>query len=238
MKLDILFVVAHPDDAEISGAGTIAKSIALGQKVGVVDLTQGEMGTRGTPESRAEEAATAAEVLGLHARHNLGMADCFFENNKQHQFPIIEQIRKYRPDIVVTNAVRDRHPDHGKASKLVSDSCFLSGLRRIETSLDGPLQEAWRPRAVYHMIQDRWIEPDFIMDISGYFEVKMKAVQAFKSQFHDPESDEPQTPISSPQFFQALEGRALQLGRLINVQYGEGYTVERSPGVNELTGML
>lgn len=234
MKLDILFIVAHPDDAEISCAGTILKSVNAGQKVGIIDLTAGELGTRGNAETRKEEATAATNALGLEVRENMEMADGFFENNKAHQIPIITKIRQYQPDVVVTNAVNDRHPDHGRASKLVSDACFLAGLVKIETSLDGPLQEAWRPRAVYHMIQDRWIEPDFIVDITNQFDDKVAAIKSFKTQFFDPDSDEPETPISGSDFFQFIDGRCRQLGRLINTTYGEGYTVERAIGADNL----
>lgn len=238
MKLDLLFIVAHPDDAEISCGGTIAKAVAAGNSVGIIDMTGGELGTRGTMEIRAKEAEEAAQILGLKVRENLWMADGFFVNDKTHQLPIITKIRQYQPDVIVTNAIDDRHPDHGKASRLVSDAAFLSGLRKIETSLDGPLQDAWRPRAVYHMLQDRWIEPDFVVDITGHFETKMESIKAFGSQFHDPNSTEPETPISGVGFMKHIEGRAMQCGRLIDAEYGEGYTTERPVGTGSILSFL
>jgi len=200
----------------------------------VVDLTRGELGTRGTPELRAQEAAKASEIMGLSARENLGMADGFFEINKENQLAIIRMLRKYRPEIVLVNAVRDRHIDHGRGSQLASEACFLSGLRKIETEQDGSLQEAWRPRAVYHYIQDRYMDPDFVVDISAYIDRKMEAVLAFASQFHNKDSKEPQSPISSPEFLEFIKARAANYGRIIGAAYGEGFTVERAPGVESL----
>ena len=239
MKLDILAFAAHPDDVELSCAGTILKHVAAGNKVGIVDLTRGELGTRGTPELRLQEAAKAAEILGLSARENLGMADGFFEVNKDNQLALIRMLRKYRPEIVLANAVHDRHIDHGRASRLASEACFLSGLRKIETELEGHPQEAWRPKAVYHYIQDRFIKPDFVVDITPFIDKKMEAMMAFASQFnHVPGSNEPQTPISSPEFVEFIKSRAANFGRDIGAQYGEGYTVERTPGVNSFFDLL
>lgn len=235
MKLDLLVIAAHPDDAEISCAGTIAKHVAMGYKVGIVDLTRGELGTRGTPEIRAAEAAEAAKILGVSVRDNLGLKDGFFQNDPTHQLAVVCAVRKYQPSIVLANAVYDRHIDHGKGASLAYDACFLSGLVRIETKDDdGKKQQPWRPSAVYHYIQSVYIEPDFIVDVSDHWETKMKAIRAFKSQFYDPNSNDPATYISSPHFIKMLEARAIDLGHAIGGLYGEGFTVRRYPGVNSL----
>ena len=238
MKLDILAFGAHPDDVELSCSATIAKEISLGKKVGIVDLTRGELGTRGSAELRKKEAAKAAEILGVSVRENLGFADGFFVNDKEHQLRIIEMIRKYQPDIVLCNAIDDRHIDHGKGSKLVSDACFLSGLLKIETELNGMIQEKWRPKQVYHYIQWKNIEPDFVVDVSGFMDKKIASVMAYSSQFYDPKSDEPQTPISSKNFTDSIEYRARDLGRLIGVEYAEGYTTERYVAVDSLEKLI
>ncbi|MEN9297405.1 MAG: hypothetical protein RJA42_1675, partial [Bacteroidota bacterium] len=203
MKLDILVMAAHPDDAELSCAGTILKHIAAGKKVGIVDFTRGELGTRGTPEIRLQESADATKILGLHARENLGIRDGFFRNDEKTQLKLIEVIRKYQPDIVLANALEDRHPDHGKGAQLAIDACFLSGLRQIKTG-DLP---AWRPAQVYHYIQDRYLEPDFVVDISSQWDQKEAAIRAFKSQFFDPNSAEPASYISSPDFLNFIQAR-------------------------------
>lgn len=238
MKLDILVFAAHPDDAELGCGGTIAKETAVGKRVGIVDLTRGELGTRGSAEIREKEATAAARVLGLATRENLGMRDGFFVNDEAHQRKVIEMVRKYRPDIVICNAVDDRHIDHGKGSRLVSDACFLSGLRRIETDHDGKPQEAWRPKLVYHYIQWKNLEPDFVVDVSGFMDVKEKAVLAYSSQFYDPTSDEPETAISSKGFLDSVRFRAQDLGRLIGVEYAEGFTVERYVAVDRITDLV
>lgn len=239
MKLDILVLAAHPDDAEISCGGTIAKHISLGHTVGIVDFTRGELGTRGTPEIRAQEARQAADILGVVVRDNLGLADGFFQNDPAHQLKVIQAIRKYQPDIVLANAVFDRHIDHGKGASLGYDASFLSGLVKIETKDEnGKSQRAWRPSVVYHYIQSNFIEPDFIVDISDHFEVKMKAIRAFRTQFYDPNSNEPATYISNPGFLKMLESRATEFGHAIGSQYGEGFTVRRYPGVNSLFDLL
>ncbi len=235
VKLDILAFGAHPDDVELSCAGTIVKHVAQGKAVGIVDLTRGELGSRGSAEIRLQEAQMAAKLMGLKVRVNLEMADGFFEYNKANQLEIIQQVRRFKPDIVLCNAVADRHPDHGKGSKLVADACFLSGLVRIETEWEGQAQEHWRPKAIYHYIQDRYCKPDLIVDITEYFGKKMEVILAYKSQFYDPKSSEPHTPISSPEFLEFIKGRSSQYGRLINAPYGEGYTVERTLGVDDLT---
>lgn len=236
MKLDILAVGAHPDDVELGCGATLAKEIANGKKVGILDLTRGELGTRGTAETRDIEAEEAAKILGVSMRTNMEFADGFFLNDKYHQIELIKQIRKFRPEIVICNAVEDRHIDHGKGSKLVSDACFLSGLLKVDTvceDTDG-WQEPWRPKAVYHYIQWKDLEPDIVVDVSGFMETKLKAVMAYKTQFFDPKSEEPETPISSKNFTDSIEYRARNLGRMIGSEYGEGYTVERYPSVNSL----
>lgn len=236
MKLDILVIAAHPDDAELGVGGTILKSIQQGKKVGIVDLTEGQLGSRGTPETRLKEAENAAGILGLSARENLGMQDGFFSNDKTHQLQIVEMIRKYQPEIVIANAEYDRHPDHGKASKLISDSCFLAGLLALKTTSGGSEQEAWRPKHVYHFIQDRYIKPDFIIDISDFYSQKMQAIMAYETQFHQEgkKSEGPETAISTPGFIHALEARAREYGRLIDAEFGEGFTAERVIGVDDL----
>jgi N-acetylglucosamine malate deacetylase 1 len=239
LKLDILVLAAHPDDAEISCGGTIAKHVAMGHQVGIVDFTRGELGTRGTPETRAQEAHVAAGILGVQVRDNLGLADGFFQNDPKHQLEVIRAIRKYQPDIVLANAVFDRHIDHGKGASLGYDASFLSGLVKIETLDDhGKPQRAWRPTVVYHYIQSNFIVPDFIVDVSDHFEVKMNAVRAFKTQFYDPSSNEPETYISNPGFLRMLEARATEFGHAIGAKYGEGFTVRRFPGVNSLYDLI
>jgi bacillithiol biosynthesis deacetylase BshB1 len=234
MKLDILVIAAHPDDAELACSGTIAAHVAKGYKVGILDLTHGEMGTRGTPELRLMEAEASARILNLTIRENLGFKDMFFRNDDSHQMEIINIIRKYQPEIVLANAVTDRHPDHGKGSSLASDACFMSGLRKIETFEKGVAQEAWRPKFVYHYIQNNYIKPDFVFDITDYWEQKIASIKAFKSQFYDPKNKEPESFISSEGFLDFIEARAKEFGHSIMVKYGEGFTVERIIGVGDL----
>jgi bacillithiol biosynthesis deacetylase BshB1 len=234
MKLDILAFGSHPDDVELGCSATIAKEIQNGKKVGIIDLTQGELGTRGTAETRKQEANDAAKILGVEVRENLKFADGFFMNDKQHQLEVIKMIRKYQPDIVLCNTIEDRHIDHGKGSQLVSDACFLSGLMKIETELDGNSQQQWRPKQVYHFIQWKHIEPDFVVDVTGFMDTKMKAVLAYSTQFYDPKSKLPETPISSKNFTDSVDYRARDLGRIIGVEHGEGFTVERYVGVESL----
>ena len=234
MKLDILAFGAHPDDVELGCSGTIAKEVSLGKKVGIIDLTRGELGTRGSVEIRNSESAKASEILGVVVRENLDMRDGFFVNDEAHQLKVIEMIRKYQPEIVLCNAVKDRHIDHGKGSKLVSDACFLSGLRQIKTELNGETQEAWRPKVVYHYIQWQNIEPDFVVDISEFMDEKMDSVLAYGSQFYDPNSKEPVSPITSKNFLDSVKYRAQDLGRLVGVEYAEGFTTERYLAVNSL----
>lgn len=234
MKLDILAFAAHPDDIELSSSGTLLKAIASGKKAGIVDLTRGELGTRGTPEIRDQEAANSAQIMGLSARENLGFRDGFFANDEAHQLEVIKMIRKYQPDIVLANAFDDRHPDHGRGSALVREACFKAGLKMIETELEGEKQQKWRPRAVYHYIQSIPREPDFIVDVSDVWEQRMEAIKAFKSQFFDPLSKEDSTYISSPMFLRMIEARSIEYGHLIGAKYGEGFNVERIPGVNDI----
>ncbi|AVR45909.1 bacillithiol biosynthesis deacetylase BshB1 [Christiangramia fulva] len=238
MKLDILAVGSHPDDVELSCAGTLAKEIDRGKKVGILDLTRGELGTRGTAEIREKEAKAAAEILGVVLRHNLEFSDGFFENNTAHQLEIIKILRKYKPEIVICNAVEDRHIDHGKGAKLVSDACFLSGLRKIETIMDGKKQEAWRPKNVLHYIQWKNLKPDVVIDISGYIDKKLDAVRAYESQFFKKDSDEPETPISSSNFLESINYRARDLGRLINTDHAEGFTLERHVAVDSVFDLI
>ncbi|HYV95181.1 MAG TPA: bacillithiol biosynthesis deacetylase BshB1 [Chitinophagales bacterium] len=232
MKLDLLAFSAHPDDVELSCAGTIIKHVTLGKKAGIIDLTHGELGTRGTPEIRDAEAAAATKVMGVHVRENLNMRDGFFQNDEEHQLKVITMLRKYQPEIVVANAVVDRHPDHGRAAELVREACFLSGLKKIETKIDDQSQEPWRPRALYHYLQDMWLEPDVLIDISGYWEKRMEAVMCFRSQFYNPNSKEPVTYISTPEFLESLKYRAQTLGRMIGVDYAENFTTTRKTGVD------
>ncbi len=234
MKLDILAIGAHPDDVELGCGATIAKEVAAGKKVGILDLTRGELGTRGTAEIRDKEAANAAEILGVAFRHNLEFADGFFVNNTASQLEIIKIIRKYKPEVILCNAIEDRHIDHAKGSRLVSDACFLSGLRKIETIYEGNKQEAWRPAYVYHYIQWKNLTPDFVVDVTGFMDTKMDAVMAYKSQFFDPDIKEPDTPISSPNFKDSIVYRARDLGRLSGIEFAEGFTVERCVTVNSV----
>ncbi len=238
MKLDILAFGAHPDDVELACSGTLAKHQAMGHKTGVIDLTRGELGTRGLAELRDKEAAAAAQILGLAIRENLGFKDGFFLNDENHRFKVIEVIRTYQPDIVLTNAPSDRHPDHGKGYQLVSDSCFLAGLNKIITKVDGISQQAWRPKLVLHYIQDKYFKPDVVIDISDFFETRMKSILAYQSQFHNPSSGEPETYISKPEFLDSLKTRQAEWGRLIGVKYAEGFLFSRITGINSLTSLI
>ena len=238
MKLDILAFGAHPDDVELACAGTILKEVSLGKKVGIIDLTRGELGTRGSAEIRDQEANAAAKILGVVARENLEMRDGFFTNDEKHQLEIIKMIRKYQPEIVLCNAIDDRHIDHGKGSKLVSDACFLSGLMKIETQLDGNRQNAWRPKIVYHYIQWKNIKPDFVVDITGFTDKKIESILAYRSQFYDPNSKEPESPISSKNFLESLNYRSRDFGRLVGVEHAEGFTAERYLAINSLGDLI
>jgi len=237
MKLDILAFGAHPDDVELGCSGTIAKEISLGKKVGIIDLTRGELGTRGSVEIRNSESIKASEILGISVRENLNMRDGFFVNDEAHQIKVIKMIRKFRPEIVLCNAIQDRHIDHGKGSKLVSDACFLSGLRKIETSINDEKQEAWRPKVVYHYIQWENLVPDFVVDISGFIDLKMESILAYSSQFYKENTNEPESPISSKNFLDSVKYRAQDLGRIIGTEHAEGFTVERYLAVNSLSSL-
>lgn len=244
MKLDILAIMAHPDDAELSCSGTLAKAAAEGKKVGILDLTRGELGTRGTPELRLEEAANAAKVLKLSVRDNMEFADGFFLNDKHHQLKLVQKIRFYQPELVITNAESDRHPDHGRAAQLVEEACFLSGLRQISTLYEGHEQQEWRPKRIYHIIQSIYTKPDIVVDVSDFWETKKQSIQAFSSQFFTPEKqakaqeDEPETYISSERFWQFLEARSRELGQAIQSRHGEGFTIRHQLGVNSLNDLL
>jgi bacillithiol biosynthesis deacetylase BshB1 len=238
MKLDILAFGAHPDDVEISCSGTLLKHIALGQTVGVIDLTQGELGTRGNGTLRMQEAERSAAILGLSVRQNLGLRDGFFRVDEESLHAVISAIRHFRPDVVLANATTDRHPDHGRAGQLVAEACFLSGLPKVLTGRDGAQQEAWRPRLVLHYIQDYHQRPDVVMDITPHFERKLEALRAFSSQFFDPASTEPATPISGQDFFDFLRGRAKEMGRPIGAAYAEGFTASRHLGVERFDHLV
>lgn len=235
MKLDILAFGSHPDDVELSCSGTLLKHISQGKKAGIIDLTRGELGTRGNIETRKKEAGKAAKILGISVRESLGFADGFFVNDRKHQLEIIKKIRQYQPEIVLANAPSDRHPDHGRGSQLVSDACFYSGLAKIKT---GKGQKAWRPKAIYFYIQDRYLKPDFVVDVSEFMNKKLDAIAAFSSQFYNPSSKEPETPISSPYFIGFVKARAADFGRNIGVQYAEGFIAARPLGVNSFFDLL
>ncbi len=238
MKLDILAIGVHPDDVELSCAGTILRHIELCKTVGILDLTLGELGTRGNATLRTQEAMQSAKILGVSVREQLNMADGFFENNEVNQRQIIEVIRKYQPELILCNAIRDRHPDHGRAAKLTSDACFYSGLSKVETFENKTSQKAWRPKAVYHYIQDNFIEPDFVIDITKYNDKKMESIMAYSSQFFDPNSKEPQTPISSKGFIEYVNSKSRLFGRSISTDFAEGFTVNRYIGVNNLFDLV
>ena len=224
MKLDVLAIGAHPDDVELGCSGTLINEVKRGKKVGIVDLTQGELGTRGTVDTRYAEAAEAAIIMGISARENLKMRDGFFRNDEEHQMQVIKALRKYKPEIVIANILEDRHPDHGRGGWLVYDACFFSGLRQIKTfDDDGTEQEKWRPKMLLHYIQDRFYEPDIIVDVSDVWEQRMQSIKAYKTQFHDPQSQEPQSYLSTPEFIEAITARARSLGKRIGVKYGEGF---------------
>ena len=237
-KLDILAFGVHPDDVELGCSGTILASVAEGKKVGVIDLTRGELGTRGSAEIRKEEAANAAKVLKVSIRENLGMADGFFQNDESHQRKVIEVVRKYRPEIILCNSTEDRHPDHGRSAQLVEDAAFLSGLRKIETFVEGEKQQEWRPKYIFHYIQDRFLHPDFVFDISDFIEDKLKSVLCYKTQFYNPDLDEPETYISNPEFLEAVKARAMMLGKRIGVKYAEGYISKKMIGVKTFDSFI
>lgn len=238
IKVDILAMGAHPDDVELGCGGTVAKLISEGKNVAIVDLTEGELGTRGSAEIRHEEAMNASKILGAVARENLKMKDGFLVNSEEYQMKIVEVVRKYRPEVVLCNALDDRHPDHGKAAKLIADGCFLAGLRRIETTLDGAIQEAWRPKHIFHYIQWRDLQPDFVVDISGFIETKVEACLAYESQFYNPKSNEPMTPIASKDFYESISYRAQNLGRQTGVEFAEGFNTQRVLALKNFEGII
>lgn len=241
MKLDILAIGVHPDDVELGCSGTLINEIKRGKKAGILDLTQGELGTRGTVETRHAESAKAAETIGAHVRENLKMADGFFKNDEEHQRKLISVIRKYMPEIIFANALEDRHPDHGRAAKLISDACFLSGLRKVQTTDEnGKSQEPWRPKYIFHYIQDRYHEPDVIIDITDVFEQRMEAIKAYTTQFYNPdnEDDGPQTYISTPDFLDSVIARARVIGKKIGVKYAEGFNSEKRIGIKNLDSLV
>jgi len=238
MKLDILAVGVHPDDVELSCSGTLLKHIAMGKKVGLLDLTRGELGTRGSAEIRDKEATESARLMGALVRDNLKMADGFFQNDRAHQLEIVKILRKYQPEIVLANAIEDRHPDHGRAAKLTNDACFLAGLVKIETHDEaGKLQDRWRPKAIYHYIQDYNLKPDFVVDITPFIDKKMELIYAFKSQFYNPDSKEPISPISEKSFMDFIQSKNRTLGRPAGVDFAEGFNVTRTFGVKDLFGL-
>jgi bacillithiol biosynthesis deacetylase BshB1 len=239
MKLDILAVGSHPDDVELGCSGTLINEIKRGKKVGIVDLTQGELGTRGTIETRYQEAADAAKILGVTIRENLQMRDGFFKNDEAHQMELVKVLRKYRPEIVIGNILEDRHPDHGRGGWLLYDACFFSGLRQVKSyDESGKEQEKWRPKMLLHYIQDRFYEPDIIIDVSEVWEQRMDSIRAYKTQFHDPESTEPQSYLSNPDFMDAIVSRARLLGKRIGVKYGEGFLSKKSIGLTTLDALV
>ncbi|RYE18613.1 MAG: bacillithiol biosynthesis deacetylase BshB1 [Sphingobacteriales bacterium] len=238
MKLHILAIAAHPDDLELGAAGTLIKHARMGQAVGILDLTKGELGTRGNAEIRLQEAQDAAKVMGLAVRENVGMEDGFFMNDREHQLKLVQYIRKYQPDIVIANALEDRHPDHGKGGRLIADACFLAGLRKIDTRYEAKSQEPWRPKRVFHMIQDRFLEPNIIVDISDTMDQKMESILCYKSQFHDPNSSEPMTYIASSDFMDNVKARNSLVGKRIGARYGEGFICENVPGIDNLDQLL
>lgn len=238
MKLDVLVFAAHPDDAELSCGGTILSLIASGKKVGIVDFTRGEMGTRGTPEIRDEEAAAASKILGLAVRDNLRFQDVFFRNDDAHVLEVVKKIRQYQPDVILANAIADRHPDHAKAAQVVKKATFLAGLKNLKSALDGKPQENWYIKNLYHYIQTDFLKPDFVVDVSDYWTTRMEAVRAFKSQFFDPNGESSNTLISTPEFMELIEARGRELGMSIRVKYGEGFVADRALGVSDLTSLL
>lgn len=238
MKLDVLAIGVHPDDVELSCAGVLLVEKKNGKKTGIVDLTQGELGTRGTAETRREEAAKAGTILGVDIRENLGLADGFFQNDRESQVKIIEAIRKYQPEIILCNAPEDRHPDHGRSARLVSDATFLSGLVKIETIVDGVKQQPWRPKYVLHYIQDRFLQPNFVVDITEVFETKLEAIKAYATQFHNPGLNGPETYISTPDFLDSIVYRSKMLGKMIGVKYAEGFISEKMIGIKSLEVLI
>ncbi len=238
-KLDVLVFAAHPDDAELGAGGTIALQTTKGRKVGIIDLTKGELGTRGTTQTRQQEAAASSKILRLSIRENLALPDGFFEDNRESQLKLIRAIRTYQPEIILANAPTDRHIDHGRGAELAKNAAFLAGLRKIETfDAQGQVQEAWRPKALYHYIQDYHLKPSFVIDVGSTWQIKMQAILAFQTQFHNPDLNAPQTPISTPDFLNFLEARAREMGRMIGVSLGEGFIKATPLGVKDLFDLV
>ena len=240
-KLDILAIGVHPDDVELGCSGTLINEIKRGKKAGIVDLTQGELGTRGTIETRYQEAANAAKIIGVQVRENLKMRDGFFKNDEEHQLQVISIIRKYQPEIIIGNILDDRHPDHGRAGHMISQACFLSGLAKIETkNADGELQKKWRPKYFLQYMQDWYHEPDLLIDISDVFDQRMKSIEAYTTQFHtgNTTTDGPQTYISTPDFLDSIIARARMLGKRIGVKYAEGFITEKKIGIRNLDALV
>jgi bacillithiol biosynthesis deacetylase BshB1 len=238
MKIDVLAFGVHPDDVELSCSGVLLVEKMNGKTTGIIDLTEGELGTRGTAETRKQEAADSAAILGVDIRENLQLADGFFKNDPESQLKVIYAIRKYKPEIIICNAPEDRHPDHGRSARLVSDAAFLSGLQKIETTDAGIAQEAWRPKYVLHYIQDRYLTPDFVVDISSVFEKKLEAIRAFKTQFHNPDVDGPQTYISTPGFLESVIYRYKMFGKMIGVEYAEGFISDKTIGLRNFDALI
>jgi bacillithiol biosynthesis deacetylase BshB1 len=239
MKLDVLAIGVHPDDVELGCSGTLLNEVKRGKKIGVIDLTQGELGTRGTVETRYEEAAEAARILGASVRENLKMRDGFFKNDEVHQLQLIQALRKYQPEIVIGNVLEDRHPDHGRAGQLIYDACFLSGLKQVKTiGEDGKEQQRWRPKHLLHYLQDRFYEPDLIVDITDVWQQRLDSIKAYKTQFHNPDSKGDQTYISSPEFLESITARARMLGKRIGVQFAEGFISKKSIGIKNLDALI
>lgn len=238
MKLDILAFGVHPDDVELSCAGVLLVEQKNGKKTGIIDLTAGELGTRGSAETRKQEAAEAAKILGVEIRENLQMADGFLQNDEAHQRKVITTIRAYQPEVILCNAPEDRHPDHGRSSKMVADAAFLSGLMKIETKFNGSIQQAWRPKYVFRYIQDRFLQPDFVVDITDVFEQKIEAIRAYKTQFHNSDLDEPQTYISTPDFLDSVVYRHKWFGKMIGVKYAEGFISEKMIGFKNFDAII
>lgn len=239
MPIDILAIGVHPDDVELSCSGTLLSALANGQSCAILDLTRGELGTRGTPATRAAEAQASAHILGIQHRENLGMADGFLQNDEAHQRQLIAAIRYWQPTIVLANALADRHPDHGKAARLVADACFLSGLRKIETvDKHGQVQAPHRPAQVFHYIQDRWLEPDFVLDISAHMDKKLASILAYGTQFNSPDNSEPQTYISTPAFLESVKAKDRLMGKKIGVDYAEGFQSEKTIGIRSFQDLI
>jgi len=238
VKIDVLAFGAHPDDVELGCSGVLMMEKMQGKKTGVIDLTLGELGTRGTPETRRIESIAATAIMQLDVRDNLALADGFFQNDKAHQLKVIEAIRTYQPEIIICNAPADRHPDHGRGARLLQEAAFLAGLRKIETLTNGKLQTPWKPKLVLHYVQDRYLQPNFVYDITAVIDRKIEAIKAYSTQFNSPDTSEPQTYISSPDFLDSILYRAKMLGKMIGVPYAEGFISEKMLGINTFDSLV